>query len=60
MMDNATQERLDTMTAGELRALIKEALYSEDHLLKAFVKIMLIVDPGAVEDMYAWIKARFR
>ena len=58
MFDAATLVKIETMTAEEKLDLIKKAMYSEEHLLKAMFKIMLIADPGAAGDIVAWFAGR--
>lgn len=50
--------KVEAMADAEKLELIRDAMYSEEHLLKAMYKIMLIVDPGAVDDICAWFKGR--
>lgn len=58
MIDVETLAKVDAMTDTDKMELIKKAMYSEEHLLKAMFKIMLIVDPGAADDICAWFKGR--
>lgn len=53
-----TLAKIKSKTAEEKLMLIRKALYSDEHMLKVMVKILIIADPEAVDDVVLWLESR--
>lgn len=54
----STLDKIAGLGAEEKLALIRKAMYSDEHLLKVMFKIMLIADPEAADDIIEWLSSR--
>lgn len=53
-----TLEQVNALPDGEKLALVKSALYSDDHLFKVLFRIALIVDPENTDQSIDWLRSR--
>lgn len=51
-------ENVEGLSAEEKLALIRKAMYSDEHLLKVMFKIMLIADPESADDIIEWFNCQ--
>lgn len=50
-------DKIVSLQPPEKLEMIKAALYSDDNLLKIVIKIVWIVDPGAMQEIVEWLCA---
>jgi hypothetical protein len=56
--DVQSLDKIVAMQPDAKIVMIKEALYSDENLLKIVVKIMMIVDPDSIHGILDWLKAK--
>lgn len=57
-MFDETLMKIGSLSAEEKVELVKKSLYSDEHMLKILIRILLIVDPGAADDIAQWFHHR--
>lgn len=55
---DATLANIEKLSDTEKMQLVRDAIYSDEHLFKVLFRIALIADPGNTDASVEWIKAR--